>query len=534
MNHKCQRCGSQFQGQICPFCTITGLDVNALLAAEGLTTPTVEPPASAVSLVDVVSNRVFPVTTPVCRFGRDISNDIVLSGDKSLSRFHFQITFMDEEYFIEDAGSRNGTFLNGSPVSAPRKILNGDIVSAGMSRYRFVLDGSELSAEKSDVDEVTEVLTGDDTPALTVPPGSISEASTASSTSPPATTSAVPPPSAPSAGDPLTKIFQEGKALLSSQEEEDDADLPGFFSPGADNGKIQTEELNKFIQLNHPTEPTIDELFDQKFPGALDKVAASQGAATGTAATAGNAIAPARLNQTSASSLPVSNSSETMPCAATAPDHIAESTGKAWPAWCKEYSLPELSCLQEEISKLETRIKQDQDSLQQLKSRFSEAEDLKNRLLASRGDELLKACTRVFEGLGFLVQPNAAETQELVLSTDGKTSALARIVSTDSEPAPADMAHLVSSLSNYWCEHGIEPKGIMIVSIMHDGPPSEHPEFTREYCDYAAKKNFCLMSALQLLSIYGEIVLGGANADSIRSDILNASGQLPEFRLTHN
>lgn len=102
---------------------------------------------SPVTLVDIVSNRAFAVKSPLCRIGRDVTNDIVLSGDKSLSRFHFQLTFDGENYSVEDAGSRNGTFLNGSPVTSPRKLVNGDIVSAGMSRYRFIIDGQPLPDE---------------------------------------------------------------------------------------------------------------------------------------------------------------------------------------------------------------------------------------------------------------------------------------------------------------------------------------------------------------------------------------------------
>lgn len=68
-----------------------------------------------------------------------MGNHIVLAGDRSMSRFHFQIRQSAGDYYIEDCGSRNGTFLNGSPIAVPRKLQNGDIVSAGVSRYRFTV-----------------------------------------------------------------------------------------------------------------------------------------------------------------------------------------------------------------------------------------------------------------------------------------------------------------------------------------------------------------------------------------------------------
>src|SRR5579883_3425817 len=140
LDQKCQRCHSRYQGELCPFCTVTGLDANALIAQENLKMKKPATDAEAGNdqivaegavLVDIIANRTYSIQKPVCRFGRDISNDIVLIGDKSLSRFHFQITESNDEYFIEDAGSRNGTFLNGSPVNSPRKVVDGDVVSAG-------------------------------------------------------------------------------------------------------------------------------------------------------------------------------------------------------------------------------------------------------------------------------------------------------------------------------------------------------------------------------------------------------------------
>lgn len=160
LGKKCDRCGFSYQSLTCPFCTVTGLDVSALLSSnrmEMLSQP--QESESPVTLVDIVSNRAFAVKSPLCRIGRDVTNDIVLSGDKSLSRFHFQLTFDGENYSVEDAGSRNGTFLNGSPVTSPRKLVNGDIVSAGMSRYRFIIDGQPLPDEARGAEQPVDTTT---------------------------------------------------------------------------------------------------------------------------------------------------------------------------------------------------------------------------------------------------------------------------------------------------------------------------------------------------------------------------------------
>ncbi|MBZ0187876.1 MAG: FHA domain-containing protein, partial [Candidatus Obscuribacterales bacterium] len=97
-------------------------------------------------LVDLVSNRKIPITTPRCRVGRDDLNDIVISGDQSISRFHFILTFEDARYLVQDAKSRHGTFLNGNQISNPEPINDGDVLKIGVSLFWFVIE--QPSAEE--------------------------------------------------------------------------------------------------------------------------------------------------------------------------------------------------------------------------------------------------------------------------------------------------------------------------------------------------------------------------------------------------
>jgi pSer/pThr/pTyr-binding forkhead associated (FHA) protein len=142
LEEKCSRCGTPLKGDMCPACTVVGLDTSSLVAdgdlssSSAVKSKTVD---SLVSLVDIMSNDAFPVALPLCKFGRDVSNDIIISEDKSISRFHLQIKQQNDRYTVEDLGSRNGTFLNGTPVKEARTIEDGDILSAGMSRFRFVV-----------------------------------------------------------------------------------------------------------------------------------------------------------------------------------------------------------------------------------------------------------------------------------------------------------------------------------------------------------------------------------------------------------
>jgi serine phosphatase RsbU (regulator of sigma subunit)/pSer/pThr/pTyr-binding forkhead associated (FHA) protein len=72
--------------------------------------------------------------------GRSSRCDLAVS-DRCLSRQHLRIFQSDDEWRVEDMGSRNGTRLNGSMISGPTAISPGDVIDASMSRITFGGEG---------------------------------------------------------------------------------------------------------------------------------------------------------------------------------------------------------------------------------------------------------------------------------------------------------------------------------------------------------------------------------------------------------
>lgn len=64
--------------------------------------------------------------------GRDLGNDFPIS-DPEISRRHARFFIQDENVFIEDLGSTNGTFLNGERISSPQQLRKGDLITFGES-----------------------------------------------------------------------------------------------------------------------------------------------------------------------------------------------------------------------------------------------------------------------------------------------------------------------------------------------------------------------------------------------------------------
>ncbi len=75
--------------------------------------------------------------SPVTTLGRSLDCDIALN-DTFLSAEHARLLLQDGEWFVEDAGSTNGTFINGFEVRGETAIKAGDIIRIGRVELKLV------------------------------------------------------------------------------------------------------------------------------------------------------------------------------------------------------------------------------------------------------------------------------------------------------------------------------------------------------------------------------------------------------------
>ncbi len=75
--------------------------------------------------------------------GRDAECDIVIA-DRQISRFHARFTPTEEGTLLEDLGSKNGTFYNGSRLEDPIILLDGDQIQISLVQH-FVFLSSDAT-----------------------------------------------------------------------------------------------------------------------------------------------------------------------------------------------------------------------------------------------------------------------------------------------------------------------------------------------------------------------------------------------------
>ncbi|MCA9539286.1 MAG: FHA domain-containing protein [Myxococcales bacterium] len=75
--------------------------------------------------------------------------------DRVVSKEHALVTFADEGYWLQDMGSRNGTFVNGVQIRGRTRLRDGDTITLGSTRVMFVADQSGGANRSRDVGNVT-------------------------------------------------------------------------------------------------------------------------------------------------------------------------------------------------------------------------------------------------------------------------------------------------------------------------------------------------------------------------------------------
>ena len=100
----------------------------------------------------------FPLEQKEILVGRDLGNDMTI-GDPEVSRRHARFFMRDDNFFVEDLGSTNGTFLNGERISSPKQLRVGDVITLGenvvlvFQKPSFDLDATVVSPQAPQEEE---------------------------------------------------------------------------------------------------------------------------------------------------------------------------------------------------------------------------------------------------------------------------------------------------------------------------------------------------------------------------------------------
>jgi pSer/pThr/pTyr-binding forkhead associated (FHA) protein len=81
--------------------------------------------------------RVYELNSAALSIGRGGQNDVRLENDEFASATHARVEPRRDGVWVQDRGSTNGTYLNGSKLNRPRQLKPGDVVRVGESDFRY-------------------------------------------------------------------------------------------------------------------------------------------------------------------------------------------------------------------------------------------------------------------------------------------------------------------------------------------------------------------------------------------------------------
>jgi hypothetical protein len=86
---------------------------------------------------DLLEGQDFQLDSSQLTVGRGRQNDIIIASDEYASARHARFEPRQDGVWVQDLGSTNGTFLNGSRLDRPRRLTQGDVVRVGETDFRF-------------------------------------------------------------------------------------------------------------------------------------------------------------------------------------------------------------------------------------------------------------------------------------------------------------------------------------------------------------------------------------------------------------
>jgi pSer/pThr/pTyr-binding forkhead associated (FHA) protein len=97
-----------------------------------------------------LAGRTYTITPEGLRLGRDPGNEVHLD-DAGVSRQHARVLLHNGAVWVQDAGSRNGIFVNGERVPDHKQIKVGDRIAVGASIFQVSLpDAGAVAPARKD------------------------------------------------------------------------------------------------------------------------------------------------------------------------------------------------------------------------------------------------------------------------------------------------------------------------------------------------------------------------------------------------
>lgn len=118
-------------------------------------------PAALLVIGGDLNGTIFDLDEEVISVGRNADNSIPLEFN-GVSRYHFKVSAKSDGHYVEDCGSKNGTYLNNKKVEEPTLLEKSDVIKIGSVALKYLPKGDpeRLTYDKLNLEANTDKHTG--------------------------------------------------------------------------------------------------------------------------------------------------------------------------------------------------------------------------------------------------------------------------------------------------------------------------------------------------------------------------------------
>lgn len=199
------------------------------------------------------------------------------------------------------------------------------------------------------------------------------------------------------------------------------------------------------------------------------------------------------------------------------------------PDWTNSYYLPNEKEDFEQLNEINNRIKVLNTQKEEQESKLEQYK--KNKMLwTSHGSVLELKVKEAFEELGFVIIESVVNRDDILMKW-GEQIIVVEIKGLTKSAQEKNSAQLEKWKMEYVIEHGIEPKGLLIVNTYRDQPLNERKEnsFPDQMLKFAKAKEQCLLTTVQLCCLLFYIRENPNSKEELINKMLSHIGVFDRF-----
>lgn len=194
------------------------------------------------------------------------------------------------------------------------------------------------------------------------------------------------------------------------------------------------------------------------------------------------------------------------------------------PSWTNDYYLPNEKNINNKIENLNEDLLKINE---QIASNKTELENLKSLkiLFSGTGTPLEKQVEKIFSYMGFEVKEGEKGRDDLIMEYNGKI-AVVEVKGVMKSAAEKNAAQLEKWVMQYLEVNEIKPKGILVVNSYKDTPLKSRSKegFPHQMLKMSTQREHCLISSIQLLSLYIECLNDPSKKEKIINSLFDTIG----------